>query len=264
MIRQAFACGMFALLSAAGSAGGQTAADAIRGAVRRGDDSTVVAAVDVRIPELHLATISNARGEFQLAHVPTGRWRLELRRIGFTPLDTLVDASGDSAVVLALRLNVSPTSLDTVNVAARLSSEATIPEFEERREHATGRFIARDELRGMDDRDFIDVLRARVPGLQFQRSPYGVWAYSPSQQAPQALNAANPKAGQPCYTQIIVDRVVMYQATDISRVDPPDISEYLTRSLDGVEYYASPSRTPPEFRTSGAPCGTLVLWTRRR
>jgi hypothetical protein len=71
------------------------------------------------------------------------------------------------------------------------------------------------------------------------------------------------KDSKPCYTQIIVDRVVVYQATDPG-VDPPDISEYLTRSLDGVEYYSSPSRTPPEFRTTGAACGTLVLWTRRR
>jgi hypothetical protein len=254
--------GIFALLIAAVSARGQT--EVMRGAVRRGDDSTAIADVDIRIPALHLATTSNARGEFQFARVPAGRWLLELRRIGFTQLDTLVAISTQPSVSLALVLNVATPSLDTVNVTARLPSTAAIPEFETRRTHATGRFITRDELRAMDDRSFIEVLRARAPGLAFQRAAYGIWAYSPSQQAPQALNAGNKRAGQPCYTQIIVDRVVVYQATDFAGVDPPDLSAYLTRSLDAVEYYSSPSRTPAEFRTTGAACGTLVLWTRRR
>lgn len=117
----------------------------------------------------------------------------------------------------------------------------------------------------MDSRDFTDVLRTRMPGLLFRTTAYGVWAYSSSQQAPQALNTMRKgNIGQPCYTQIVVDRVVVYQATDDRVISPPDVSEYLTRSLDGVEYYSSPSRTPPEFRTAGAACGTLVLWTRRR
>lgn len=257
MARHQFAWGIVSLLLAAASARAQT--DAIRGAIRRGDDSTAIASVAVRLPELHLATTSDAHGEFRFSHVPAGRWLLELRRIGFAQLDTIVRASDDSDNVVALVLNAAPPSLDTVNVSARAPTMGTIPEFEARRSHATGRFITMPELRGMDDRNFIDVLRARLPGLLFQRSAYGMWAYSVSQQAPQALRSTRP-----CYTQIIVDRVVVYQPTDLPGVDPPDVSEYLTRSLDGVEYYASPSRTPVEFRGPGATCGTLVLWTRRR
>lgn len=247
-----------ALIVPAVSARGQT--DGIRGTVRRADDSTIVAGVEVRIPELRLTATSDVRGEFRFSDVPAGRWLLRLRRIGFTRLDTVVVAQHEPGVALTFRLNAVPPSLDTVDVLARLPSTAMIPEFEARRTYATGRFITRDELRAMDDRNFIDVLRAHMPGLSLQRAPYGTWAYSPSQQAPKALLRKDSK---PCYTQIIVDRVVVYQATDPG-VDPPDISEYLTRSLDGVEYYSSPSRTPPEFRTTGAACGTLVLWTRRR
>lgn len=262
MILDRFGLGMLAGLMTAASAGGQTID--VRGAIRRGGDTTAIAGVDVRLPELHLAATSDARGEFRFSRVPAGRWLFELRRIGFTQLDTIVQVSEHADAVLAFALAVAATPLDTVNVSARSASTTTIPEFDWRRGHATGRFITRDELRAMDNRDFIEVLRARVPGILFQRAARGVWAYSPSQQAPQALNSANPKATQPCYTQIIVDRVVVYQATDLAGVDPPDLSAYLTQSLDGVEYYSSPSRTLPEFRTSGAPCGTLVLWTRRR
>lgn len=182
MTRLRFGFGILASLIGVTSAHGQT--DGMRGAVRRSDDSTAVAGVGVRLAELRLATTSNARGTFQFARVPVGRWLLQLRRIGFTPLDTPVEMSVQSRVVLALVLNAAPPSLDTVNVTARLPSTATIPEFTWRRDHATGRYITRDELRAMDHRDFIEVLRARVPGLLFQRAARGVWAYSPSQQAP--------------------------------------------------------------------------------
>jgi hypothetical protein len=259
MLRRRVGSCLLSLLLPAASVSGQTVT--VRGAVLRRVDSTGVAGVDVRVPELHLRATSDARGEFQLPNLPAGRWLIELRRIGFIQLDTLVDVPEREVPVLTLLVEPAPASLDTVTVAARQPQSGTIAEFEQRRRHATGRFITRDELRAMDDRNVVDVLRARLPGLQFQPSAHGVWAYSPSQQAPQALIGRPPK---PCYTQIIVDRVVVYQATDLPGIDPPDISEYLTRSLDGVEYYSSPARTPAEFRTSGAPCGTLVLWTRRR
>lgn len=256
-----FGFGMLSLLLATASARAQT--EAIRGVVRREDDSTAIAGVVVRLPELQRAATSDAHGAFRFAGVPAGRWVLEIRRIGFTQLDTVVRVPDQSAATFTFVLNVAPRSLDTVSVHARLPSSATISEFERRRTHETGHFITREQLRAMDDRNFVDVLRARMPGILFLRSPTGVWAYSPSQQAPQALYSGR---GKPCYTQIVVDGVMVYSPTDRlgPGVDPPDISEYLTPALDAVEYYSSPSRTPPEFRTSGAQCGTLALWTRRR
>jgi len=220
--------------------------------------------VEIRIAELHLAMTSDSRGTFAFDHIPSGRWHVAPRRIGYASIDTAVDVANAPPPTLAFTLRALPQELDTVNVSARLHSSAEIPEFEARRAHATGRFLTRDDLRANDDRGFVDVLRSRVPGLAFQITAYGVRAYSPTQQAPGALNSRNRDAGKPCYTQIVVDGIVVYQVAMTGGDPPPDLSEFLTRSLDGVEYYSSPSRTPQEPRTTGAACGRLVLWTRRR
>jgi hypothetical protein len=261
--------GLLVLLTfvALAPANGQDAPGWIRGIVRSAGDSSALIGVEVRLVEHQQSVMSGAGGAFGLGPVPAGRWRIELRRIGFAPLDTIVEASDQSAKPLTLFLRATAQTLDTVNVSAagRLNRAGSLPEFDARRAHGTGRYLDAAQLRAEDERSFTEVLRSRIPGLMLEMNPTGVYAYSPSQQPPGALYGSN--AGKrPCYVQVAVDGVMIYQQTHNSDPGdtPPDLSQILTRSLDGVEYYSQPSRTPPEFKTPGSQCGTLVLWTRRR
>ncbi|HJQ21674.1 MAG TPA: hypothetical protein VJ867_15100 [Gemmatimonadaceae bacterium] len=172
--------------------------------------------------------------------------------------------------LVAVRLAAqTPTPLPPITTSApAVDAEAgALPDFEARRAKAAGRFITREQLRKEEERTLTDVLRAHLSGIAFQYGATGMYAYNPTQQPPGALNASASNAGRtPCYVQLVVDGTTIYQQSSGSAAadTPPDMSEYAPRTLDGVEYYSSPSRTPAEFRTNGASCGTLVLWTRRR
>jgi hypothetical protein len=255
------------LVLAVGSARAGAQTIAWRAVVTRAADSRPLVDANVRIPELHRVGMTDTAGTVTFADVPVGRWLVEIRRVGYARLDTVVEVADAGSHTSTFALNAAPRMLDTMAVAApspdAVPTSATLPEFEARRAKGTGRYITREQLRSQDERSFTDVLVSQVPGLLLERGYSGVHAYNPSQQPPGALRG---NAGKKCYVQIVVDGIAMYHMSNGAPVNgsPPDLTEYLTRALDGVEYYSGPSRTPSELRNEGAMCGTLVLWSRRR
>ncbi len=240
----------------------------VRGTVRDAATGAPVPVATIESAALARIVITDDSGRFAIPDLPAQGARLFVRHVGYAPLDTIVVPPRSPGDSLTLRLSHSVTSLDTLQVNAkageRLPMSATIPEFEARRARATGRFVTAAELRKEDDRVLVDVLRSRIPGVLFEITGDGVHAYNPGQQPPGALRGGGARK---CYVQVVVDGNSIYQV-DMARQGgenrPPDLTEYQTRGLDGIEYYASPSRTPAELRAPGAVCGTLVFWTRRR
>jgi hypothetical protein len=266
MIQARLRVTLVALLAAVAGAEAQSTGATVAGTVRGSRDSAGLRGVEARFPQLQLATFSNAQGAFSFARVPDGTWTLQLRRVGFEPLDTTLNVATLPAHGVDFTMRALPQQLDTMSVSAEGESPGRIAEFEQRRARGIGVFLSREDLRANDERALADVLRSRVPGLALQVGAYGVYAFSRSQQPPGALKSKGGNAARPCYSQVIVDGITLYQQDNGtgSAGDPPDISQFLVRSLDGIEYYSGPSRTPPEFRAMGATCGTLVLWSRRR
>lgn len=235
------------------------------GAVRSASDSSIKASVVVRAPMLGVSVVADSSGRFRLPGVPGTSVFLEIRRVGIQPLDTIVDVTADPVNIW---VHEAAHELDTVSVkstAPASMSTAPLAQFEARRAEGGGRFITGVQLRQSEDRDVVDVLRSFFPGLAFEEAVDGVHAYNPTTQPVGALRGSNNNAGGKCYVQIVVDGLSIYQlAHDAdARMPPPDIRQYQTRSLGGVEYYSNPSRLPPELRTSGSTCGVLVFWSVR-
>ncbi len=200
-------------------------------------------------------------GRFVMSSLIPGQWRIAVRSLGYSPADSMVSIGNYDTTVVAFALSRLAPLLDTVKISAPAEVAGRLTEFEKRRARGGGRFITPAELRKNDERAFTDVLR-RLPGLAFQVGDRGSFLFNRGQQPPGALRG---NAGKPCYVQIVLDGVTMYQMDfGGSAEGPPDIEQLATRNFDAVEYYSGPSRTPPEFRTNGAICGTLVLWSRRR
>lgn len=162
--------------------------------------------------------------------------------------------------VSLLLLLVSPALARAQEAGRRpdVDRPGTIPEFEARRARGIGRFITAAELRQLDERPFTGVLRTRLSSLAQQNGAGGVNLYNRSQMPPKALLAGGSSR---CFVQIVMDGVLIYSMSGAD--SPPDVSEFLTRNFDGVEYYGSVSETPAEYRSPGAACGTLILWSRR-
>jgi hypothetical protein len=66
---------------------------------------------------------------------------------------------------------------------------------------------------------------------------------------------------------VIVDGVVVYRAVPpgfTTQNRPPDFSrDFTVPDLEAIEVYRSSAETPIEFGEGGAPCGAIVLWSRR-
>src|SRR4051812_28582212 len=107
-----------ALLAAVAHAEGQTGSVSFGGTVRGGRDTARLRAVEMRLPELRLATFTDERGVFAFAAVPDGTWKLELRRVGFERLDTVVTVSRLPLQGVEFTLHRLPQLLDTLNVSS--------------------------------------------------------------------------------------------------------------------------------------------------
>ncbi len=253
------------LVLSADVARSQAPATTVRGTVRDAATGAPVSAATLESAGLGRTIVADDSGRFTIAEFPTRGARILVRHVGYAPLDTFLLLPRAAGETFTLRITRAATTLDTLQVKAKenapLPMSATLPEFEARRARATGRFITAAELRKEDDRVLTDVLRSRLGGVMFEIAGDGVHAYNPAQQPPGSLQRSAPRK---CYVQIVVDGNSIYQISMGSGDRPPDLAEYQTRGLDGVEYYASPSRTPAELRSPGAVCGTLVFWTRRR
>jgi hypothetical protein len=70
---------------------------------------------------------------------------------------------------------------------------------------------------------------------------------------------SDPRSPTACWVQIYMDGTRLYAPN--GSTDAVDINEFLTRNLEAIEFYSG-ANTPPEFGSSWASCGTLVLWTR--
>jgi hypothetical protein len=69
-----------------------------------------------------------------------------------------------------------------------------------------------------------------------------------------------------CFYQIIVDGQRIFalgSGGPNGARDPPSIDDFAPNGLEGIEVYAGPATTPPQFGGLGAACGTIILWTRR-
>jgi hypothetical protein len=111
-------------------------------------------------------------------------------------------------------------------------------EFEERRRMGFGSFIDSTVLRNSEQLRLPDVLR-RVNGIslvQRRNTAYAVSIRRPG-----------------CYVQVILDG-------NVSRV--LNLLDFDIAALEAVEVYRSAAETPSDFNSSGAACGTIVLWSR--
>ncbi|HEY7232563.1 MAG TPA: carboxypeptidase regulatory-like domain-containing protein [Gemmatimonadaceae bacterium] len=209
-----------------------------------GADSQPVPLAYVGIVGTTLSTTASSTGQFVLVSVPTGRRLLDVRRLGYTPLQLPIDVRSADTLHLQVRLLPVAFELDTVAVANEGS--AALRAFEERRARGPGVFFTRDEIERMQPRQVTDVLR-RVPGIQVRpvNGTYGD-------------NVFVTMRGSRCSMMFYVNGSPLPTAQDVP------INNYIAvEEVVAVEVYA-PSEMPPQFNSTrfNARCGLVGIWTR--
>ncbi len=101
--------------------GGETVAPGsvtVSGAVVADGTGFPIPFTTVRIQPLGRERFSDRNGSFAYYSIPPGRYELQVRMLGFLPLDTTIYVSANNPVTLAITMVRIPTSLEEVKVSA--------------------------------------------------------------------------------------------------------------------------------------------------
>lgn len=239
------------------------------GAVVRDTLSHGLPEATVAIPALQRTTSSDARGEFRMTGLPSGRFAAIIRRIGFTALVDTIDLVNGASVDREYVLDPTPTVLDSIRINAVAEPKhltAGLAQFEEHRKLGFGHFVTEAELRKNDSRKLNDVLTARIPSLSTYR-PYP--RTMPSVEWLTSGRGACEGPAMRCQPGVVPCPVNLYLNGSAYFVngaaqDTPDISHFATNELEAVEYYAGGATIPQQYNSTSNGCGVLILWTRER
>jgi hypothetical protein len=241
-----------------------------------------IAGAEVVLPELKRLAISDANGHARVPGIPLGTHRVRVRLLGYTASDVQLKFEGDTTGAV-FRLAKSAATLSSVDVTAS-QVPSQLKDFEARRKQGIGRFLTEADLVPVADRDFMLVASMKFPGVTVQtdddKQPHlagtrsgcgaaGVQAANRGVDRIGAKAGAKAKIGmrdgyedgdmhgscessRACLMQVWLDNI------NLGESDPGLIR---TWDLSGVEYYTGNS-VPARYRTSGAACGVVLLWSK--
>ncbi|HXE61241.1 MAG TPA: carboxypeptidase regulatory-like domain-containing protein [Gemmatimonadaceae bacterium] len=192
-----------------------------------------------------LSARSDATGSFRLSGLPAGTQSVEVREIGFSPKRFAVDLSPKRPSTLLAALDQRTNVLKTMEITAKRGSE--VPGFDQRKRSGLGYYMDRDQIERSASISTTDLFR-QVPGLTVVWDGEGY-----SIEVNRTSNAGS------CPVQYYIDGTpFLSQGDDIDQVVQP-------QEIAAIEVYKSSAETPMEFQgATGAPCGTIVIWTKRR
>jgi putative ubiquitin-RnfH superfamily antitoxin RatB of RatAB toxin-antitoxin module len=207
------------------------------------------------------ATTSDS-GAFTLA-LEAGSHVVTVRRVGYAMISDSVSMSEGGALTREYKLSARVRTLDAIEVERPLSASMRV--FEERRARQQGAFITSAELRDGGNRQLQSLLMRRLPGVtfvpyrgaSFVKSSRGGGSIDRRMQVRAVPNDLRSPTG--CWLQVYQDGAKIYAPT--GQAEAPNINEFQVRDIEAIEFYSG-ANTPPEFSSSWATCGTLVLWTR--
>jgi hypothetical protein len=273
---------------------GLVVAPTYSGTVVDSAEGTPIEGAEVTITDLGRSTLTNRRGQFRFAGLPTGPHLVSVRVVGFAKRTASITLQ--NARALDERLLISRAVAQ--NLAAVEVVGAGVPtEFEERRKLGLGSYITRaqlDSARGQR----LGTVMAMVKGMGTALSnmdggahAYVVGKRAPSHLAPRGASGGTcgttrttactftfddvaqqgyycPTPGErargmtacQCFAQVYLDDRIMNSGKP---TEPFDVNTIPIDEIAGVEFYPSPSSTPARYSTLNSVCGVMLIWTRK-
>ena len=185
-----------------------------------------------------------ADGQFSVTAEMTAPSQLQVRRLGFHPIETMLAFPRDLSRRVEIVLAAAPQPLAEVEVLDRVAESNGVLQgfYDRKRTNAFGRFFTRDTIAAVKVQRVSEILR-RLPGVALTLNRNGGYRVRMRSctQAP----------------LVWMDGVRLPQAEVDDVAQPDDIA--------GMEVYPSTAGVPAQFmdRSNGG-CETILLWTRTR
>ena len=246
-----------AMLMLAGRLSGQS----LTGIVREDSTERPLAGVEITDDRRGIVARSSANGRYALPNLSEGLQRIHVRLLGYRPVDMLVRITAGQSKSMDIVLVRMPVALDTVAVKERstLGVGVGFEAFDERRRLGFGKFVDSTELRTMEHRRVVDLMR-QFPGVK-------VYIPSPPNHFKRVLVSSRVEGRFPCLLDVVMDGALIHRSPGPTA--PPefesafDLTTIDVANLAGIEIYRSAAEIPGVFNGATAACGVLVLWTRR-
>lgn len=201
-----------------------------------------IAGARVAVDRPGAAAITGKDGRFALNGIRPGTRSLLVRRIGFQPVEVPVDVSTEAPQDLIVQLADFVPQLDTVVVTAIMRDLGLERVgFARRRKTGMGRYLGPEEIERRHAFHFTDLF-AGVPTVR--RSTYA--------DGRPVLVGRPTGLGSGC-VNFFVDDVPWYGGGVEDFIMPAEVG--------AIEVYSS-AFTPGQFQRPGAPCETVVVWTK--
>ncbi len=189
------------------------------------------------------STRSDVRGSFELFTAAIDTVTISLRRVGFEPVDALLNARNRTWDTVVVQLEPLAQRLGSIKVTENQTRTALgLRDFNERRKRGLGTYITREDIVERGASRLSDLLRTKR-GVNVVRGKVRFVAYTGSR-------------GTMCQPDIWLDG---------ARSIAMEVDELLPSTVEAMELYPYFSTIPIEFQRVGAnttPCGTIVIWSR--
>ena len=202
----------------------------------------------VELVGTEVVAMTNERGDFSMANLPSGSHVLLARHLGYGAATTPVELTSREPQKVTITLPKYVAVMDPVLVTARRNAALDRVGFVQRRKSAgSGYFLGPDELLKMHANRLTDILR-RVPGLTVDSNGFDEVVMS-------ARGSSSIGGGADCVRYFVDD--VPWLA-----IEPGDINAFVNgNEVVAVEVYQS-TGIPAQYVREMDPCITIVLWTR--
>lgn len=198
---------------------------------------------------------SDDSGRFRVHVSPNARLDIEVRRIGFAPVDLKLAPGGDTSLTIAM-FQIARTLKGLRIEAERLFRSLEFHGFYRRMQDRekgmnAGQFITAEDIERRKPYRVSHMLEG-LHGVRLRQMKMGSWV-------PLGLSGC-PMAVYLDRVRINLDRVRMNSLAGGEAVEIDELVGPTT--VAGMEVYSTAVRAPPAYQTMNSGCGVLLIWTK--
>jgi outer membrane cobalamin receptor len=189
--------------------------------------------------------------------------RVQVRALGYAPVDTAVRGSSGDTIVLALR--VVGVQLDSIVVTAhgvskprRYANTTRFDTFYERRATAIGgKYFTREDIEKSDASSVYDLIK-KVPGTKIEPDQTGGAVV----RFERCVGNANPLTGRATESAFDGTSKVVEVYVDGLKTGEPflTLQNLKPENVEAMEVYQGVAQLPVDARGNG--CAAIYIWTR--
>jgi hypothetical protein len=223
----------------------------MRGLVLDNVSRTPLASVNVSVDATDISVVTDKTGRFVLPPL-AGTFKFRLRRIGYAPLERLIEVRASDTLVVEFLMTAQAQQL-APSVTEGQRDPRWPPGLAERMRDYPGTFITDSVLRKFDHTTLVEALLARTTHVKIGIESGRYLAFS--RRGGMGLMPSN------CYMSVWVDGILVWRP-GLKTDQAPDLERFQVSGLEAVEVYTV-GQMPPRYTGSDSGCGVLVIWTRQ-